>query len=144
MRKVNIVNNVFQFFSRWVKLDCKLRRYENTGCCILWVARRRFSWRNNQPCPTPIIRGTQPPECPPPHVICRIGAVVRMAKYQNAHRPLDPAQYIAQVQFDGNRYKLSRSKMPTATGSRANIVCVGGSRAGGGGRQTVGGWGNNG
>ena len=31
--------------------------------------------------------------------------------------------------------------MPTATGSRANIVCVGGSRAGGGGRQTVGGWG---
>ena len=27
------------------------------------------------------------------------------------------------------------------TGPRANIVCVGGSGAGGGGRQTVGGWG---
>ena len=30
--------------------------------------------------------------------------------------------------------------MPTAPGPRANPVCVGGFRAGGGGRKTVGGW----
>ena len=71
---------------------------------------------------TPALRATPPQR----GILPREGTYQVPLHWRGAPTP-GPAQYIARVQFDGNRYTLSRSKMPTAH------------RAGGGVQSTTGG-----